>query len=196
MVYTCRGVKNDMPIEKEIITTENIIIDCKKQFWKVARNSFIIAPITLLLSVWLISNLITTDKLEHKIIIWIVLPISLLLSYIFIGVFISGLKKYLVVVQKKFVIKKDKLVHKIDEVKSPPGKTMNKNTRPCSLEFSKYGKFNIFDGTNYHSSKKFKMWYDELFRSSKIDDEFYLVMDDRKNILIVYNTKFFELQKQ
>ena len=185
-----------MPIEKEIITTENIITDCKKQFWKVARNSFIIAPITLLLSVWLISNLITTDKLEHKIIIWIVLPVSLLFSYIFTGVFISGLKKYLVVVQKKFVIKTDKLVHKINEVKSPPGKTMNKNTRPCSLEFSKYGKFDIFDGTNYHSSKKYKMWYDEVFRSSKIDDEFYLVMDDRKNILIVYNTKFFELQKQ
>lgn len=196
MVHACRGVKNDMPIEKEIITTENIIIDCEKQFWVVARNSFIIIPITFLLSVWLIFNLITTDKLEHKIIIWIVLPVSLLLSYIFTGVFISCFKKHLIVVQKKFVIRIDKLVHKTAEVKSPPGKAMNKNTRPCSLEFSKYGKFNIFDGTNYHSSKKFKMWYDELFRSSKIDDEFYLVMDDRKNILIVYNTKFFEVQKQ
>lgn len=184
-----------MPIEKEIFTTENIIIDFKKQFLQIARNSLIIAPITILLSVYLISNLITTDKLEHKIVIWIVLPVSLLISYIFIDVFISKLKKYLIVVQKKFVIKTDKLVHKIDEVKSPPGKTMNKNTRPYSLEFSKYGKFDIFDGTNYHSSKKYKMWYDEVFRSSKIDDEFYLVMDDRKNILIVYNTKFFEFQE-
>jgi len=180
--------------EKDIITVENIMIDCKKQFWESSIAPFIISPILFLLSVWLIFCLINTNKLENKIIIWLVLPVSLLILCIFTGLLIDNFKGFLTISQRSFIIKTDILVHKLDEVKSPPGVTRSVHSRPCTLEFHKFGKFYIYDGTNYHSSKQFKMWYDELFRSSKIGDEFYLVIDDKKNILIVYNTKFFELK--
>ena len=181
--------------EKDIITVENIIIDFKKQIKESSIAPSIISPILFLLSVWLISCLITTDKLENKIIIWLVLPASLLILRIFTGVLIDNFKGFLTISRGRFIIKTDKLVHKLDEVVSPPGQVRSVNSRPCTLEFSKFGKFCIYDGTNYHSSKQFKMWYDELFRSSKIGDEFYLVIDDKKKILIVYNTKFFELKE-
>ena len=184
-----------MAIEKETITTENIIIDCKKQFWASFASSFFMIPLSLLLSIWLIYMLHNVNEIGAKIAIWIVLPVSLLLFFLFTFAHIYSFKKYRAVFQKKFEIKTDKLVHKEDQIISPPGR-IYKKSRPCSLQFSKYGDYSIYSGTNYHSSKHYKMWYDELFRSSKIGDEFYLAVDDKNNILIVYNTKFFNLQEQ
>ena len=183
-----------MPIEKETINIENVITDCREQFYETVTTPLIGAPITFILSFWLIKTLISTNKLEHRILIWIVLPASLLIFCIFTGVLITAFKNFGNVFRKNFEVKTDKLVHKINEINSPPGKTKQRH-RPCTLEFSNLGKFNIYNGTNYHSSKQYKMWYEELFRSSKIGDEFYVVMDTKDNILIVYNTKFFELKK-
>ena len=185
-----------MPIEKETITTENIIIDCKKQFFQTVGSAFIFAPLSSLLSVSLVYKLITAYKLDHIIISLIPLPICLILLAASIRILLIEYKNYNSILQKKFKVTTDKLVNSINEVRTVPGKTINRKERPCTLQFKLYGDFNIFGGTFYHSSKQYKMWYDELFRSSKIGDEFYLAVDDKNNILIVYNTKFFYLQEQ
>lgn len=184
-----------MPIEKEIITTENIIIDCKKEIFKTCKSAVFLTPLALLLSICLIPTLISLDNLEIKIIILLILPFPLLFLAASIHTLPIEYKKYKSITQQKFEVKTDKLVHKINEVRSPFGEALNKHERPCTLQFSQYGDFNIFDGTFYPSSKHYKMHYDELFRSSKIGDEFYLVIDNKNKILMAYNTKFFEFQE-
>jgi hypothetical protein len=182
--------------EKDILTIENITIDCKKRIWETVKSSFIIAPISLLLLIWTIYNLIVATNLDRVFIALIPSPITLIILPASIRQLFISYKDYRTIIQKSFEVTTDKLVHAIDEIKGTPGSSvMSSRARPCTLQFKQFGNFVFCDVTFYHSSKQFKMWYDELFRSSKIGDEFYLVVDNKHNILIVYNKKFFELKK-
>lgn len=181
--------------EKDILTTENVIIDCKKRILEDINETFIIGPISLLLLTWTIYNLIIANNLDHIIIALIPSPITLILLPASIRQLFVSYKDYRTIIRKKFEITTDELVYTLAEIRSVGACTvMRARTRPWTLQFKQFGDFGFFGGTFYQSSKQFKMWYDELFRSSKIGDEFYLVIDDKKKILIVYNTKFFELK--
>ena len=62
---------------------------------------------------------------------------------------------------------------------------------PPKLFFDRGGCYNIYTGTYYKWSHAYSMEYRELFKTSRIDDHFTLVMLG-KDILMVYNDKFFD----
>lgn len=179
-----------MPIEKEIITTENIINDYKKIFLSTIKKLIILLSFMLPLSILFVYLSVISTK-ELKIAFTITSFTFLLVLCTIFGLLMVKYKNFKFITKQNFKI----------EVGTLAEKNELSLGRPCLpsevkvLTFGKYSEFVLPKGVYYSFSKHFAMREDEVFRTAKLEDEFYLVTDDKNEILMVYNTKFFEFQE-
>ena len=176
-----------MPIEKDIITIEIIKSDYKNKSYSEVKSNLI----WLLLATPVLFMLIFATITIRHISIIIFLSIYILAFscgfVLFAKEFINRKNIY----NKNFKIITDTLIDKEAEIVG----TRLQVPKPNILHFKISGKYSIPACMNYFSAKQFAMREDEVFRSSKIGDEFYLVIDKNNKILMAYNTKFFEFQE-
>ena len=179
-----------MPIEKEIITTENIINDYKKIFLATIKKLIILLSFILPLSILFVYLSVISTK-ELKITFTITGFVFLSVLCVIFGLLMVKYKNFKFITKQNFKI----------EVGTLAEKNELSLGRPCLpsevkvLTFGKYSEFVLPKGVYYSFSKQFAMREDEIFRSSKIGDEFYLVIDKNNKILMAYNKKFFEFQE-
>ena len=176
-----------MPIDKDIITTEIIKSDYKNKSYSEVKSNLI----WLLLATPVLFLLIyATIEFKHISVIIFLLIYILAFCYGFV-LFIKEFINRKNICNQNFKIITDTLIDKEAEIIG----TRLRASKPNILHFKACGKYLIPACINYSSAKQFAMCEDEVFRSSKIGDEFYLVIDNKNKILMSYNTKFFEFQE-
>ena len=175
-------------MEKEILTLQKIKSDFKSIFSQQVKKA-VISFTFILLIIIIVLLPVFFAPLDNKLFIIIAASPVALALYATFSVFFSHYKSLNVVISEKFKIVTDRLTESHQEIPW----VRYRLGKPNILTFNKYGKFIMPEGVNYCFSERFCMRDTELFRCSKVDDIFYLVIDSKKNILQIYNTKFFEL---
>ena len=173
-------------LEKEIITSENIIKDLNQ------LNKYTIKIVSLLIAFVLFLILIVNSHINgsynSKIIVFAVGFALLLIWGIFLIIYI---RKIIRIKNTQFKIVRAKLIGKSRKISG----VRSVNTgEPYSLEFSLYGKWKIYLSTNYLWTKYAQFSDETIYNNSIIGDEFYLVVDSKDAILVSYNSRFFEFK--
>ena len=178
-------------MDKEILTLEIIQKDVKKYFSRDLLTALIILPFFVLSSVMvvflmtLLLNLVIQDKTTLKIIGAVVLS---LLGLVYLDILLKTIRKRIKFAKSEMKITEDKLVGKIPKHGRKYHPTLN------TLDFVDGGKYQLGNDYFYKWSKLYSMSEESLYRSSNVDDEFYVVSVADENV-IVYNKKMFELRK-
>lgn len=184
--------------KKEILTREKIKKEVRYQSIREVAMAivlpflilFLILILKLLDSDLVTSGAISSDKFGLTVII-ILLSILFL---IFVFVVVKNSNIIFSVQKDKYQIVKDRLIN----LQSGSGNIPSTSVtfyRPYRLYFSiKKRKYNIPSGKNYRWSKDFCMYDYNVFNSSTVGDEFYLIIINNK-VIYAYNSKFFELQE-
>jgi hypothetical protein len=178
-------------MDKEILTLEIIQKDVKKYFSRDLLTALIILPFFVLSSVMvvflmtLLLNLVIQDKTALKIIGAVVLS---LLGLVYLDVFLKTIRKRIKFAKSEIKITEDKLVGKIPQHGRKYHPTLN------TLDFANCGKYKLGNDYFYKWSKLYSMSEESLYRSSNVDDEFYVISVADENV-IVYNKKMFELRE-
>lgn len=176
--------------EKDIITICNFLLDFKgvqtDANKEIKTLLLCISPIALFL---VCGFFISTG--DVKIIFGVLISPIILGAWATIAVTRKNRKNLKTIENAQFCVVNAKVIQRYEEIL--PSK--HHTGRPNILVFEGYGNFNIPEGVNFSSAKQFSMRETEFFRTSQIGDIFYLVVDKNNNILLAYNTKFFELQK-
>ncbi len=175
--------------EKDILTIENIISDYKIIFLKTIKL-FIIGIIILTPILYLLLYFVFNTSLSYILILGFPLFLTLLGLYLAAtGLFIKYIS-FRNITNQKFKIVIDILNNKES---FPIGhKFVSETVR--ALHFNEHKEFILSKYLELRSAKNFNFDQIELFNTSEIEDKFYLVLDSKNNILLAYNTKFFELK--
>ena len=113
--------------------------------------------------------------------------------YICLSTLLDSYKDYNTIKKDLFKIVTDNLIscqEKSTYIGSSFAASFN---RPYTLNFTSYGQYCVLEGKNYSSSELYAMSDKGVFNYSNIGDTFYLIIDKNEKILLVYNTKLFEL---
>jgi hypothetical protein len=176
-------------IIKDKITLANLLTDAKEKFKATIRISIIAFGGALILFGATLLLFIITDGKERLFALPL-LVITIISLYIVIAGYTFAIRDYLTVRKKNFTVVKEKLVEKEAEIHR------RYHSRPNTLIFKNYDKHFLTEYWHYSFSAQYKMFDTELFRTSDIGDEFYLIVNKKNKILLVYNTKYFELEQQ
>lgn len=90
----------------------------------------------------------------------------------------------------KFVIKNDFVTNKL--YKKIGGRHIV--GRPYTLIFAHNGRYGIHSGIHYKWSKLYSMKGSEVYESTTLNDEFYVIAI-KKEVAVAYNKRYFELDK-
>ena len=177
-----------MPIEKDIITTENVISDYKFVFLKQLKLSILTLIVALPIS-FLIIYFFTRLSLGYKIFLGFILLLLLPLLFSAIAALFRECKTLKKIKNGNFKIVTDILNQK-EEITIARG-----NDTIRILSFNTYKNYDLPKYLPLPSAQKFNFNEKELFDTSKIEDKFYLVINNKNKILLIYHTKFFEFQE-
>ena len=61
-----------------------------------------------------------------------------------------------------------------------------------SLYLKDFGKFSVLEGYHYKWSKNHMMDAEAIYNRSSVKDMFYVVTTNKRDVLLVYNTKIFK----
>ena len=178
-------------MEKEILSMQLI----QDGFRRHTRSSFVGAVICLplsLLLVWPTVKVFIITGFWYRTLLLLVFPIGLLILSVYFLREAHSCRKLIKNPQQ--VLVKDRLVNK--ESKFYERTKYGPYGEFLYLHFEKYGRYTICK-ENYLWSELY--WHyneDDMYNSSEIGDEFYLVLSKpcKGLVLYVYNTKLFELQ--
>jgi len=177
-------------MEKEVLTLQLI----QYEFRQRVRRSFFAAAICLLLSLFLIWPTVKAVILTgfwYRTLLLLVFPIGLFILSVYI--FREAYSCHKLIKNPQQVLVKDRLVKKeskfYERRRGPHGEFLY-------LHFEKYGKYMICKENYLWSELYWRYNEDDVYASSIVGDEFYLVLSKPRNgsIWCVYNTKLFELQ--
>lgn len=177
-------------MDKEILTLDIIRKEVKKHFSSQLVAAGVIFPLFALMSVLvvffmtLLLGLVIQDKTVLKIIGTAVLSLC---GLVYLGALFKTIRKTLQFAKSEIKITEDKLVGKIPKHGTKYRRTLN------TLVFAKSGKYELGNEYFYKWSKLYSMSEESLYRSSVLDDEFYVVSAAEENV-IAYNKKMFELR--
>lgn len=175
--------------QKDIITTENIIADYKIIFLKIIKLC-VLTIIVLIPILCLLIYFIITQHLLYKLILGFPLFLTLIGLYGGVKALLRENKSFRNIINQKFKIVMDILNNKDSYT---VGK-MFCDSPIRILHFNEHKEFVVSEYLELRSAKSFNFDQTEFFNTSKIEDKFYLVLDSKNNILLAYNTKFFELK--
>ena len=186
-------------MKKQVLTKEKIKNEVRYQALREIVMGMVI-PILILVLIFILklldSDLVTSGAISSdKFGLTAIIILLSILFLIFVFVIVKNLNQIFSVQNNKFQIVKDRLINSKSGVGPVPSTTIT-FYRPYKLYFSaNKRKYNIPSGKNYKWSKEFCMQDYNVFNSSTIGDEFYLVIINNKTIASVYNTKFFDFDK-
>lgn len=98
---------------------------------------------------------------------------------------------FLLIQKKDFYITTDIVVKKLPQKRG--GKFHS--PRPYTLEFKQSAPYKILDETNYNWSLLFPSTDKDIYDSTSLNDEFYLINIGKKKSIVGYNKKHFELKE-
>lgn len=176
--------------EKDKLTFENIILDYKIIFFNrikyIILGFIIFVPFSCLL-IYFIAKI----NFIYKLILgFFLLLILWFLCLNFFAIF-KECKSFREINNKKFRIEVDILNQKEE---TTVGRKFITSTMRI-LYFNKYKMFSIPEFLEFRSAEKFNFNQRELYDTSKIEDEFYLVINHKNEIILAYNKNFFEFQE-
>ena len=172
-------------MQKEILTRENIIKDLKCRLFKEMIELVIAIPL-IPLTGYFVVNVISpimdvNQNFKHIIFLICCLLLYTMFIYYVANTFISW------IFINKFKVVNDFVIKKL----SKRGGLYAFN-RPYTLCFASNKKYEIHSGKHYKWSNLFKMSDKEVYDSSNIDDDFYLINIGRQKNIVAYNKKMFE----
>ncbi len=180
-------------MKKEILTKEKMKSDILPLLLGDIAGSVVAYIFLLLIGTFVIlflRSINVTVKIGFiLLILLIVLTTAFLLCLTYLLILIYKVHKL------GFIIKTDTLVGK-KEGGGHPGTTGWTGYRPYALNFAVCHKFNIPAKMNYKWSLLYSMDEKGIFNSSNLNDQFILVSLNGKKIIMAYNLKMFDFQKQ
>ncbi len=179
-------------MKKEILTLDMIKYDYKKQFISSVRI-LLVMPIILMFLLALIIYLFSC--LTNLSFLYKTLIISSIIFFILLclAVLRDSYVKYCQVKNGSFRITTDKLISYEEKIRAHIGSAASTlSSRPYILNFASYGKYYVPEGKNYQSSNIFNMNDDDVFNRSIIGDTFFLIINQKEEVLLAYNAKLFE----
>ena len=173
-------------MEKEVLTKGRIKADLQQVAF---RNTLSCLLLFLFIGVLC---LFTKNFLEKNyvflscisIFFGVALSIVLILNVVII---ISILK---VSANNNFILKSDFVIEKLYKKFGHKYAT----NRPYTLIFANFGRYGIQDGTYYKWSKLYSMKEREVYDSTAIKDDFYIIAI-KKEVVLAYNKRYFELDE-
>ena len=117
----------------------------------------------------------------------------LFICYIAISIGIKVIREYRSITKGEFEIVTDTVIDTGKKKRYHGYKVAS--SRPNTIFFSSYGSYNITDERNYTWSRRLTISDDDLLSFTCVGDEFYLVVDKNKKILLVYNLNMFKMQQ-
>ena len=179
-------------MEIEILTLEIIRKDVKKHFTSALLGGLVLLPLFAIMSViivffmTLVLNLVIPNKETLKIIGNVVL---ILLGIFYLYGFWKIISTKIGFLKGEIQITDDWLVDKL------PRRYGKYHHRPNTLVFARSGECGLNDDFYYRWSNLYSMSEASLYRSSNLDDEFYVVSVGKIKNIIAYNKKMFELRQ-
>lgn len=179
-------------MEKEILTLEIIRKDVKKYFKSIFVGFVLILPLYALIcyiAVFLVSlvlNLVVQNKMTLNVIVVVLLSIC---GLVCVYEFIKTMGGFIQFLKGEIQITDDWLVDKL------PRRYGRYSRRPDTFVFARCGEFGLTDSYYYKWSDLHSMNEGSLFRSSNLDEDFYVVSIGKVKNIMVYNKKMFELRQ-
>ena len=178
-------------MEKEVLTQERFLCDYKARMQKNLKT--LIGPLIVLLCVSIpmiiaLIHLIAEVGFAFFVILYIVILFG---SYfIFIAAIIDNYKGYQDIKEKRYYVVTDEVVGK-QEAERYHGRFFRTFSEPAKIDFRAYGAY--FPNMKYtvDSSDQFAVSDVDNFYAASTGDEFWLVINKKSHILLIYNTKFF-----
>ena len=176
--------------KKEILTQQII----NKEIKKICIYDLISVTPVLFPALVMAFGLYISSLMEKPPIILIVFMGALLIFFVFLYIFSSldSLKILYKTTKDKLIIVNDVLIEKKEKIDFGPTQAGVFFNKPYCLKFMSKGEYFIVKRDYYKWSSKYPLNADGVYRYSNIDDEFYLVMCN-KRIIMAYSTKLFEL---
>lgn len=181
-------------MEREILTKEKILYDFKAHFVSTLKFCAVALLFCGFLSA-LTLIIFTFFKSTIQTIIIRLLLISpyLFICYITISIGIEAVREYRLIIKGEFEIVTDTVIDTIKKKRYHGYKAAS--SKANTIFFSSYGSYVITDERNYTWSRRLTMNDDDLLSFTCVGDEFYLVVDKNKKILLVYNLNMFKMQQ-
>ena len=181
-------------MKKDILTIQKIKSDYRKLFYS-SIKTVILMPIILVLLITLIIYLFSCLENKNLFLLLEILIISppIFMSYICLATIFETYKDYNTIKKDLFKIVTDTLISSEEKATYIGSAFAASFSRPYTLNFASYGQYCILNGENYSSSELYTMNDKGVFNYSTVGDIFYLILDNKNRILLVYNTKLFEL---
>ena len=166
-------------MEKELLKKRYIIQDIKNTYY---QN--LIATLVMMVLAFAMYFIVASTLGKMK---YMILMALIAISVYAIAFIVFGLIK---VSTGNFTIVSDKVVKKLNK---RYGLTIFITQRPYTLVFLKYGKYGI-PGKSYTWSKIFKENDSYIYKTTNINDEFYIVRVGKLNV-IAYNKNLFTVDE-
>lgn len=181
-------------MKKDILTIQKIKSDYRKLFYS-SIKTVILMPIILVLLITLIIYLFSCLQNKNLFLLLEILIISppIFMCYICLATIFETYKDYNTIKKDLFKIVTDTLISSEEKATYIGSAFAASFSRPYTLNFASYGQYCILNGENYSSSELYTMNDKGVFNYSTVGDIFYLILDNKNRILLVYNTKLFEL---
>ena len=179
-------------MDKEILTLEIIKKEIKKYFKSNFAGFVLILPFYALMcfiAIFLISlvlNLVVQNKMALNVIVVVLLSIC---GLVYVYEFIKTMGGFIQFLKGEIQITDDWLVDKLEK------RHGRYTRRPDTFVFARCGEFGLTDDFYYKWSDLYSMNEESLFRSSNLDEDFYVVSVGKVKNIMVYNKKLFELRE-
>lgn len=179
---------------KDILTTEIIKSDYKKEFRSSIKIVIILSIVFVLLSLLIIYLF---SHLKNTLLFLEILMLSpaMVFAFICLAVIFDSYKDYITINREQFKIVTDEIIgyqEKETYISSP---FLSSFSHPYILEFKSYGNYWIPARENYTKSRNYSLTDKDVFNYTTVGDTFYLVIIKKRKILLVYNTKLFEFKE-
>ena len=179
-------------MEKISLTREMIKNDYRKHFPKANIIKLVIATLVagIILAFLIYSNYMSPSFSSLVMIIFTSLVPTL--SFLILCDSIMTIRR---VNNDEFYITTDKLVERQQKKTGFGNAVLISQSKPYAFIFKSYGKYIVMDGKHYTSSESLEMNEIDMYNSAYLGDEFYLVIGEKRRILLAYNKRFFELEE-
>ena len=180
-------------MEKEILSMQLIQYELRGSVRSALITAAIFAPLSVLLA-WPVVKVIILTDFWYRTLLLAVFPIGFF--FIAVSALCSAYKWHGLMNSPEKLLVKDWLVSM--ERKEITGGRSRPHGVYWYLYFENYGKYQISEEEYLWSDLYWRYKAEDVYCSSAIGDEFYLVLTKPRkgDILLIYNTKLFEFQEQ
>ena len=166
-------------MEREIFTLKNI----KSDLYRRLISELLIIPPIFLSSLVIALSIYAVNELSNKNFNFKIYYIVVLIL-----IFFSSLKTLINLIKTattNFYIDSDTMIEY-------PGVIIEKKLKKYKFNIQRPTRRTGYNITHYHWSRKNNMDYWDYYRTSKVNDEFYVITFDKRKAYYIYNKNFFK----